>query len=277
MSDDAAEVAARVIESFGRRVTVATADGATFPAELFGKRLTCVCGDEVMIRPPSRSSGDVAKVVTVAPRRTAFARTDSRGRTEPLAANLSLLAVIIAPEPVPEPLEPVPLDPLPVLVPLPAPRLPVPLLLPDVPDAPGEAVPDELLPVPVAPLPLTLPERSRDPLPVAVPLPETVPLPAPRLPVPLLLPAVRASVSVRSEPEPLAAMSSSSASLLQPPIANAKAADNATAPNAFIMTQSFPRAPAPREVEADDRPDPPVYAADVTRRARSGTRAKSDR
>jgi len=103
MSDDAAEVAARVIESFGRRVTVETTDGATLPAELFGKRLTCVCGDEVTIRPPSRASGDVAKVVTVAPRRSTFARTDSRGRTEPLAANLSLLAVIVAPEPVPDP------------------------------------------------------------------------------------------------------------------------------------------------------------------------------
>jgi ribosome biogenesis GTPase len=101
--DDAAQLPARVIESFGRRVTVTTADGATLPAELFGKRLTCVCGDEVTIRPPSRASGDVAKVVTVAPRRTAFARTDSRGRTEPLAANLSLLAVIVAPEPVPDP------------------------------------------------------------------------------------------------------------------------------------------------------------------------------
>ena len=101
--DDAAEIAARVIESFGRRVTVTTADGAALPAELFGKRLTCVCGDEVTIRPPSRASGDVAKVVTVAPRRTTFARTDSRGRTEPLAANLSLLAVIVAPEPVPDP------------------------------------------------------------------------------------------------------------------------------------------------------------------------------
>jgi ribosome biogenesis GTPase / thiamine phosphate phosphatase len=101
--DDAAEVAARVIESFGRRVTVTTPDGATLPAELFGKRLTCVCGDEVTIRRPSRSSGDVAKVVTVAARRTTFARTDSRGRTEPLAANLSLLAVIVAPEPVPDP------------------------------------------------------------------------------------------------------------------------------------------------------------------------------
>jgi ribosome biogenesis GTPase len=100
--DDAAEVPARVIESFGRRVTVATADGTSLPAELFGKRLTCVCGDEVTIRPPSRASGDVTKVVSIAPRRTTFARTDSRGRTEPLAANLSLLAVIVAPEPVPD-------------------------------------------------------------------------------------------------------------------------------------------------------------------------------
>ena len=101
--DDAAEVPARVIESFGRRVTVATPDGTSFPAELFGKRLTCVCGDEVTIRTPSRASGDVAKVVTVDPRRTSFARTDSRGRTEPLAANLSLLAVLVAPEPAPDP------------------------------------------------------------------------------------------------------------------------------------------------------------------------------
>jgi len=101
--DDAAEVAARVIESFGRRVTVTTKNGATLSAELFGKRLTCVCGDEVTIRPPSQASGDVAKVVTVAARRTTFARTDSRGRTEPLAANLSHLAVIVAPEPMPDP------------------------------------------------------------------------------------------------------------------------------------------------------------------------------
>jgi ribosome biogenesis GTPase len=72
------------------------------PAELFGKRLSCVCGDEVMIRGPSQSSGDVAKVVSVAPRRTLFARTDSRGRTEPLAANLSLIIVIIAPVPEPD-------------------------------------------------------------------------------------------------------------------------------------------------------------------------------
>lgn len=99
---DAPETLARVTESFGRRVIVEAEGGVRMQAELFGKRLNCVCGDEVMIRGPSQSSGDVAKVVSVAPRRSLFARTDSRGRTEPLAANLSLIIVIIAPEPEPD-------------------------------------------------------------------------------------------------------------------------------------------------------------------------------
>ena len=60
--------------------------------------MTSVCGDEVRIRRPV-GGDDVAKVIAVEPRRTLFARTDSRGRTEPLAANISLLVVIIAPEP----------------------------------------------------------------------------------------------------------------------------------------------------------------------------------
>jgi ribosome biogenesis GTPase / thiamine phosphate phosphatase len=97
-----ADEPARVVESFGRRVIVEAATGDRLPAELFGKRLNCVCGDDVRIRRPSQSSGDVTKVVTVAPRRTLFARTDSRGRTEPLAANIALLAVIVAPEPDPD-------------------------------------------------------------------------------------------------------------------------------------------------------------------------------
>ena len=99
---DTTETPARVTESFGRRVIVETTAGSRTSAELFGKRLTCVCGDEVMIRGPSQSNGDVAKVVSVAPRRSLFARTDSRGRTEPLAANLSLVIVIIAPNPEPD-------------------------------------------------------------------------------------------------------------------------------------------------------------------------------
>ena len=99
---EAAETRARVTESFGRRVIVETESGVRMPAELFGKRLSCVCGDEVMIRGPSQSSGDVAKVVSVLPRRSLFSRTDGRGRTEPLAANLSLIIVIIAPVPEPD-------------------------------------------------------------------------------------------------------------------------------------------------------------------------------
>lgn len=100
MSDNERE--ARVVESFGRRVIVEDASGRRMPAELFGKRLSCVCGDYVRVRDPAHSQ-DAPRVVAVAPRRTLFARTDSRGRTEPLAANLTLLAVVIAPEPEPDP------------------------------------------------------------------------------------------------------------------------------------------------------------------------------
>lgn len=99
------EFSARVIESFGRRAIVETPDGATLPTELFGKRLTVVCGDEVKVRHArsEASADDAPRIVAVLPRRTLFARTDSRGRTEPLAANLTLLAIFIAPEPQPDP------------------------------------------------------------------------------------------------------------------------------------------------------------------------------
>lgn len=100
--DDApAEFAARVVESFGRRAIVETAAGVKLATELFGKRLAVICGDEVLVR--TAAAGDAPRIVAVSQRRTTFARTDNRGRTEPLAANLTLLAVIIAPEPAPDP------------------------------------------------------------------------------------------------------------------------------------------------------------------------------
>jgi len=102
MNETVKDIPARVTESFGRRVIAETSDGRRFQAELFGKRLNCVCGDEVLVREPSQQSGDVAKVTAVTTRRSLFSRTDSRGRTEPLAANLSLLTVIIAPNPKPD-------------------------------------------------------------------------------------------------------------------------------------------------------------------------------
>ncbi|HEY4367369.1 MAG TPA: ribosome small subunit-dependent GTPase A [Steroidobacteraceae bacterium] len=102
--DAPAEVAARVVESFGRRAIVETEQGERVPAELFGKRLTVVCGDQVMVRQAHASGSDsMPRIISVIQRRTLFQRTDSRGRTEPLAANLSLLAAFIAPEPAPDP------------------------------------------------------------------------------------------------------------------------------------------------------------------------------
>jgi ribosome biogenesis GTPase len=103
--DASAELPARVIESFGRRVIVETSDGKQCRAELFGKRLTVVCGDEVRIR-ASRTGADATdppRVVAIESRRSLFARTDSRGKTEPLAANLTLLCAVLAPEPSPDP------------------------------------------------------------------------------------------------------------------------------------------------------------------------------
>jgi ribosome biogenesis GTPase len=104
-ADAADETAARVVECYGRRVIVETAAQERIAAELFGKRLTVVCGDEVRIRNAREvaSCGDAPRVVAIEPRRSLFARTDSRGRTESLAANLTLLAVVIAPQPEPDP------------------------------------------------------------------------------------------------------------------------------------------------------------------------------
>lgn len=99
-NDSAADFPARVVESFGRRVVVETADGARTRAELFGKRLSVVCGDEITVR--ASRAGDAPRVVSLKTRRSLFGRTDSRGRTEPLAANLTLLCAVIAPEPTPD-------------------------------------------------------------------------------------------------------------------------------------------------------------------------------
>ena len=100
-SADANEIPARVVESFGRRVIVETSAGERWHAELFGRRLSCVCGDDVVVR-TSRSAGDAPRVVAVEERRSLLSRTDSRGRTESLAANVGLLVVIIAPQPTPD-------------------------------------------------------------------------------------------------------------------------------------------------------------------------------
>lgn len=90
----------RVIASHGRHVLVETERGARYSCALFGRRLDAVCGDEVRWQPDDREGHGI--VVERLPRRTSLARTDSRGRSETVVANLTQLVVVSASLPRPD-------------------------------------------------------------------------------------------------------------------------------------------------------------------------------
>jgi ribosome biogenesis GTPase len=90
----------RVLASHGRQVTLESAEGERLSGKVSGRRLQVVCGDEVLWE-PRENDADVV-VTERLPRRCALTRTDSVGRTETLAANLSRLAVVLAPQPAPD-------------------------------------------------------------------------------------------------------------------------------------------------------------------------------
>ena len=92
---------ARVIAAFGRHLLVQEASGRTLRARPFGRDLGAVCGDDVRCRNDPRH-GEV-HVVEVLPRRTALYRSNSRGRVEPVLANITRLLVVIASVPAPDP------------------------------------------------------------------------------------------------------------------------------------------------------------------------------
>ena len=90
-----------VVESYGRRVVVARNGGDRVPCKLRRRNLDLVAGDQVRI---SFEPGDDEWSVTERlPRRNVLTRSDSRGRTESLAANLDQLGVVIAPRPACDP------------------------------------------------------------------------------------------------------------------------------------------------------------------------------
>jgi ribosome biogenesis GTPase len=92
---------ARVIAAFGRHLLVQDAAGRTVKARPFGRDLGAVCGDNVRCRDDPRH-GEV-HAIEVLPRRTALYRSNARGGVEAVLANLSLLLVVIAPMPPPDP------------------------------------------------------------------------------------------------------------------------------------------------------------------------------
>jgi ribosome biogenesis GTPase len=91
---------ARVVATFGRHLMVRDGAGRELRARPFGRSLDVVCGDAVRCRADPRH--EELHVVEVLPRESALYRTNLRGRSEPVVANLRHLLVVMAPLPVPD-------------------------------------------------------------------------------------------------------------------------------------------------------------------------------
>ncbi|HEY5559918.1 MAG TPA: ribosome small subunit-dependent GTPase A [Steroidobacteraceae bacterium] len=88
----------RVVASHGRDAVVEGDAGQVVSCRLEGRRLAVVCGDRVRwVR--ARGEGAAGRITQVRPRTTVLARLNLRGGTEPVAANLTQLVVVVAPMP----------------------------------------------------------------------------------------------------------------------------------------------------------------------------------
>jgi ribosome biogenesis GTPase / thiamine phosphate phosphatase len=90
---------AEVIATFGRHMLLRDESGHTHPARPQGRSLDIVCGDRVVFE---NRAGDEWLVIEVRPRQTLMRRSNQRGRSETLVANLSMVAVVVAPTPLPD-------------------------------------------------------------------------------------------------------------------------------------------------------------------------------
>lgn len=92
-----------VTASYGRRFELADPSverAGTIQARTRGKRLRPVAGDRVMAHPLANEADWV--IEALGDRDNELARPDSRGRREVLAANVTLMTVVVAPEPEPD-------------------------------------------------------------------------------------------------------------------------------------------------------------------------------
>ena len=88
-----------VIARHRREAIIEDDGGASIAALVRGRKLKPLTGDEVMFGVEPDGTAVIREIL---PRRTVLERIDSRGRAEGVAANLSLIAVVIAPEPEPD-------------------------------------------------------------------------------------------------------------------------------------------------------------------------------
>jgi ribosome biogenesis GTPase len=91
---------ARVTVTHRRLLHVRTADGREAVARPARRELSIVCGDFVHCELDARH--DELNVIAVEPRKSALYRANARGGSELIAANLSLLLVVVAPLPRPD-------------------------------------------------------------------------------------------------------------------------------------------------------------------------------
>ena len=89
---------AEVIATYGRHLLLRDAVGTQYKARPVGRKLEIVCGDRVEC---DLQNGEML-VTGIQPRTTFLRRSTLRGRSEPLAANLTQLGVVIAPLPSPD-------------------------------------------------------------------------------------------------------------------------------------------------------------------------------
>lgn len=85
---------ATVVACHGRHLRLRLDSGSVTLARPARRNLDVVCGDEVEYEHDPQH--DDMRVTVVRPRRTALYRTDARGRSEVVAANVDLLLVVIA-------------------------------------------------------------------------------------------------------------------------------------------------------------------------------------
>ena len=99
--NESAKETATVVAAHGRRGELADERGRRLRYLLPGRRMHAVCGDRVQFKPGAEA--DTALITAVCERSNALVRAAETGRRpDLLAANLSLVAVVTAPEPAPD-------------------------------------------------------------------------------------------------------------------------------------------------------------------------------
>lgn len=88
-----ADLSGQVVAAFSRRFLVETAAGI-LPCQVRGRHLKVVCGDRVDVR----REGDAGVIEAVQPRSSLLYRSDAF-KTKAIAANVTQLAVVVAPRP----------------------------------------------------------------------------------------------------------------------------------------------------------------------------------